>query len=473
MRKFVISLFIVLSLFVFQVTEIYATSNSHFGIVVNPYEKEWESPERITNLMKELGVKLVITKLSWKDIEPEKEKFSKKGWAKFDDLVNKLSGIGIEIMPYISATPRWAIDPKLSPANWKGKKFGPPAKNPEDLASFFEQVVKRYKDKIKFWALYNAPQNRNHWIEPKMLAEIYKQARQVLNKEQPDGKLVLSGLEGAKRQGIPYLEEFLKAGGGKYVDMYDFHMLLGGDTFTIAEFNTLEYKKVLSKYGELSKPIQYGAIGLPSKFNPSELQIAQFKLMGWKPLDYAIITPERQANILVQIMVLGRSLGVERIFWTRTRDHAPASGPAYEKWLKEIKGKTQTWIIETETNRTTGIIDYDYKPKPSFVAFKVLIQKLDKANVFRTLNLGDDGKGVVFKDNDKFIGLFFTWEGTKTITLKVSAKSIKVFDIYGKEKDTVPVKDGEFVLKISPDPLYLEGDLRDLSFPVGKIERNP
>jgi hypothetical protein len=103
----------------------------------------------------------------------------------------------------------------------------------------------------------------------------------------------------------------------------------------------------------------------------------------------------------------------------------------------------------------------------------VLIQKLDKANVFKNIDLGDDGKGVIFKDSDKFIGVFFTWEGTKTITLKASAKSIKVFDIYGKEKDTLPVKGGEFVLKISPDPLYLEGDLHDLSFPVGKIERNP
>jgi hypothetical protein len=462
MRKFIIFLIIVLSLFSLLTTYTYADTNAHFGIVVNPYEKEWENPDRITNLLKELGVKLVITKLSWNDIEPEKGKFSKKGLAKFDDLVNKLTGLGIEIMPYISATPGWAIDPKLSPANWKGKKFGPPAKNPEDLASFFAHVVKRYKGKIKFWALYNAPQNRNHWTEPGVLADMYKLARQVLNKEQPDGKLVLSGLEGAKSQGIPYLENFLKAGGGKYVDMYDFHMHLGGDLFTDSENNTIQYKKVLSKHGELSKPIQYGAIGLPSQFNPSKQHIAQFKWKGWKPLDYAPMTPEKQANVLVTTMILGRSLGVERIFWTRTRDNAPASGQEHKKYMEKIKGRKPEWIIETEASRTRGIVNYDYSPKLAFAALKVLIQKLDKANVFKTLNLGDDGKGVVFKDNDKFIGVFFAWEGTKTITLKASAKSIKVFDIYGKEKDSVPVKDGKFVLKISPDPIYVEGNPQDL-----------
>jgi hypothetical protein len=463
MSKFNIFLIITLSLFSLQVTKIYANSVSHFGLVVNPYEKDWDNPDRVTKLLNDLGIKLVITKLSWKNIEPDRGKYSHKDWEKFDGLVNRLFDLGIEITPFISSTPQWAIDPKLSPETWKGRKFGPPAKNPEDLAGFFAQAVKRYKYKVKLWALYNAPQNRNHWIEPEMLAEMYKQARQVLNKEQPNGRLVMSGLESAERQGIIYLEDFLKAGGGKYVDMYDFHTALGGDTLTSTETNTNNYKKILGKYGELSKPIQYGATGYPSQFNPSEQHIAKFKLKGWKPIDYAPMTPERQAQVLVQIMVLGRSLGIERIFWTRTRDQAPASGPENKKWSKKVKGKKLDWVVETDTSRTRGIIDYGYNPKPSFTAFKVLIQRLDKATVFKNLNVGNDGEAVIFKEGNKFTGVFFTWEREKPLTLTSSAKDIKVFDIYGKEKEVLPVKDGKFVLKVSPAPIYVEGDLHDLS----------
>jgi hypothetical protein len=423
--------------------------------------EDWGEPDKTAKLLKELGVKLVISKLAWNDVEPEKGKFSQKGWTKYDELVNKLTALGIEITPFISATPQWAIDPQLSPANWRGRKFGPPAKNPEDVAAFFAHVVKRYKDKIRFWILYNTPQNRNHRIKPWVLAEIYRQARQVLDKLQPEGKLILSGLEGAKTQGIPYLRKVLKAGGGKYIDIYDFHMILGGDTLSETEFNTVQYKNVLRKHGEGSKPIQYGAFALPSEFNPSEDLVGILKQKGWKPVDYAPMTPEQQAQNLVKIMVLGRSLGVERIFWGRTRDYALASGEAYNKYKKtKERLKDQAGVL---MERTHGIIDYNYNPKPSFTAFRVLIQKLDKADVYKNLNLGEDGKGVIFKDGDKFTGVFFTWEKEKSVTLISSAKYIKIFDINGKEKGAVPIKDGRLLLKISPVPVYVEGDLKGLS----------
>src|SRR4030042_3633651 len=63
-----------LSLFVFQIARASAAYNSHFGILVNPYIEDWTDPDKTTKLLKELGVKLVISKLSWKNIEPEKGK---------------------------------------------------------------------------------------------------------------------------------------------------------------------------------------------------------------------------------------------------------------------------------------------------------------------------------------------------------------------------------------------------------------
>jgi len=253
----------------------------------------------------------------------------------------------------------------------------------------------------------------------------------------------------------------LKASGGKYVDIYDFHMILGGDTLSETEFNTIQYKKVLGRYGEGSKSIQYGAFALPSEFTPSENLIGTLKQKGWKPIDYSPMTPEQQAKNLVKIMVLGRSLGVERIYWGRTRDYALASGVAYNKYMKTTeKQRDKTGVL---MERTHGLIDYNYNSKPSFMAFKVLIQKLNKADVFRNMNLGEDGKGVIFKDGDKYTGVFFTWEKEKTVTLRTSAKYVKIFDIYGKEKEKVSVEAGKIKLRISPAPVYVEGDLHDLS----------
>ena len=58
-----------------QVGEVKGKGN--FGIVCNPYNEDWEDPEKTINLLKELGVKLVVSRILWNDIEEKKGKFSK------------------------------------------------------------------------------------------------------------------------------------------------------------------------------------------------------------------------------------------------------------------------------------------------------------------------------------------------------------------------------------------------------------
>lgn len=439
-----------------------APKQSHnFGIVCNPYLKDWETPEKTVTLLKELGVKLAICKLSWKDIEKEKGKFPEEGWKVYDEIVNKLTSCGIDVMCLIAVTPPWAIDPALNPGNWKGKKFNPPPKNPKDLADFASVAVKRYKDKIKTWAFFNAPQNKNHWIEPSHLADLYKTAYEAVKKEQPDSAIVMSGLEGDMGKRGSYLETFLKAGGGKYVDMYDFHMMpLDAPPLTSIESYTIALKEILKKFGEDKKPLQYGAIGWPSVFNPPVRWRKDKMSRGWDTLDYAPLNPETQACRLVTTMVMGRSLGVERIFWTRTRDHAPQAGDEYQKYVKKRKGKEQKWRIESQ--RTTGIIGYDYYPKPSYYALKTLIEKLDGAAFVKSLDLGNDGKGCMFKKGATSTAVFWTWEGEIIVELSSNAKTIQVLDINGKNVKTIPAAEGKFTLKVASIPIYLEGNIEDI-----------
>lgn len=441
---------------------VYAFAEEHnFGIVCNPYTSDWENPEKTATLLKELGAKLAICKLSWKDIEKEKGKFSEEGWKVCDEIINKLTNCGIGVMCLISATPAWAIDPALSPEKWKGKKFNPPPKNPKDLADFASIAVKRYKNKVKTWTFFNAPQNRNHWIEPTHLADLYKASYEAAKREQPDSVVVMSGLESNMERRGAYLEAFLKAGGGKYVDMYDFHIMpLDAPPFTNIESFTITLKEILKKFGEDKKPIQYGAIGLPSAFNPPPRWQINKTSNGWKSVDCIPLNSETQASRMVVTMALGRSLGINRIFWTRIRDHAPQSGDAYQKYAEKRKGKEQKWRVESQ--RTTGIIDYDYRPKPSFYALKTLIEKLDSADFIRGLDIGNSGKVCVFKKGTVSTGVFWVWEGEKTIELSSSAKTVQVVDIYGKNIKTIPVAEGKFSLNVTKIPLYLEGDIEDI-----------
>lgn len=440
----------------------------NFGIVCNPYNQDWEDPEKTVTLLKGLGVKLAICKISWKDIELEKGKFSEAGWKRYDELVDKLTGCGIDIMCFVEGTPRWAIDPAVKPENWKGENFGPPPKNPSDLADFVSVLVKRYENKVKTWALFNAPLHDNKWTEPNHLADLYKSGYEAVKKRQPQSYVVMCGLEREWDIRMAYLEAFLKAGGGRYVDMYDCHILLN-PPFTSIESYTIAFKEVLKKFDEDKKPIQYGAIGWPSSFNPSERLQKKQASKGMKSLDFAPLNAEGQAGRLVIAMVLGKSIGVERAFWTRIRDKAPVSGPKHQKYVEKTKRKKPEWKAETEINRTRGIIDYDYQPKPSYYAFKTLIEKIDGAKFVRSLDMGNSGKGCIFKKGGAFTGVFWMWEGKRTIELSSNAKTIKVFDIYGKNAKTIPVVEGKFTLNITNIPIYLEGDIEDIKITFSRM----
>lgn len=442
-----------------------APKQSHnFGIVCNPYLKDWENPEKTVTLLKELGVKLVICKLSWKDIEKEKGKFSEEGWKVYDEIVNKLTSCGIDVMCLVAATPPWAIDPASNPGNWKGKRFNPPSKNPKDLGEFVTVAAKRYKNKIKRWAMFNATQGKKHWIKPEQLAELYKAGSQAIKSEIPDSVIVMPGLEETVDKRGPYLEKFLQTGGGKYVDMYDFHMNLGGGAhFSAVASETNALKDILKKYDQLGKPIQYGAIATPNRFVSKEKTIKKLMAKGWKPIDFERITPELQAIRLVTLMVWGRSLGMDKIFWTRTREYAPESGPEYEKWLSEMKKIKPAMKEEREYNRTMGIINYNYEPKPSFHAFKTLIEKLDTATFLRELNVGENAKAFIFQKEGKHIGIFWTWEGKMSLTLGIDVKNVTLSDLYGKIITPVDINNGKLTLHLTPSVIYVEGGFKEIT----------
>lgn len=435
----------------------------NFGIVCNPYNQDWEYPEKTVTLYKELGVKIAICNLKWKDVEEKKGVFTEKGWKVFDEIVNKLTSCGIDVMCIIAAPPGWAVDNTLKLDNSNGKKS---QVNPDDLRDFVAIAAQRYKDRIKYWAMFNSPQGKAHRVEPKHLAELYRVGSQAIKSKIPDSVIVMAGLEGTIDKRGPYLEKFLQAGGGKYIGMYDFHMNLGGGVrFSAAASDTNALMDILKRYNQSGKPIQYGAIAIPNRFESNEKKVARLKTQGWKAIDFERITPELQAIRLVTLMIWGRSLGADKIFWTRTRDYAPESGPQYEKWLSERNKRKSLMKEEREYNRTMGIIDYNYEPKPSFRAFKTLIEKLDAATFLKELPIGENAKAFIFQKAGKYLGVFWTWEGEKTLTLATDAKNISVSNLYGKIISSVDVTKGKLTLRLTPSLVYVEGDFKEMIAP--------
>lgn len=421
----------------------------HFGLVLSPYNEDWADPESIIVLLKELGVKSVISRMGWKFIEKRRGLCT---WREYDEFVDKLTKAGISVTAMITSTPTWAIDPDVLTA-WKGKRPGdPPPSETKYMADFVRVAAKRYKGKIKFWALYNEVSQEKDRLEPEALADLYKAVYGIIKEEDSTNTVIMSSLGTKNRE--EYFERFLKAGGGEYVDMYDFHEIT---MMSLIEPAMDSLKRIMRQYQQ-EKPVQLGASGDPSEFKPTP---RSFKRMKRHRLSKAwdINEPrtlESQAQRLVKRMAWARALGIKRVFWVRTRD-------ARKKTMLEVQQSKRPKWKHISGFYTKGIIRNDLTPKPAFYAFKNVIEKLDTALFYKSVDTEEPSKGYVFKTGNKHIALFWTWEGKKLLKVKTRAKSVMLKDKYDNLVEKIDVKDGILSVEVTTDPLFVYGDVADIT----------
>ena len=107
--------------------------------------------ERAIKLMKEAGIGWVRMDFLWADIEPEAGSFNFK---KYDKIVKILKENNINILGLLNYSVDWAA----SCREWNC----PPEYN-SLFVKYAKEVISRYKDKIKYWEVWNEPDSATYW----------------------------------------------------------------------------------------------------------------------------------------------------------------------------------------------------------------------------------------------------------------------------------------------------------------------
>ena len=182
--------------------------------------------------------------IKWSQREPEKGKYD---WTYFDDRLALAEKYKMEMLLTICETPKWAS----SSSNMKMTCCGTfyyqnyPPKKWQDWADFVSAVVSRYKNKIKWYELWNEPGNTSaFWTNGS--AEDF-------------GMLLKTGYEAAKKtdpncvvlSGAPltpgFMADAIKSTGGKlYFDVMSFHYS-GSDKRGETLFS--KWKSLLTQFG--------------------------------------------------------------------------------------------------------------------------------------------------------------------------------------------------------------------------------
>jgi hypothetical protein len=302
----------------------------------NNFAFQGEKLDKAVAALKKAGIAYVRMDFGWSDIEELETKWD---FSRYDRIVNLLSENNIRVLGIFSYCAAWAAEP---PDNlW----CSAPREN-KYFVNFATAVIKRYKNKVKYWEVWNEPDARTYWRPQDMLVRytsLLKDVYQAAKIEDPSCKILMGGLaEGYK------IEYIYKNGGKDYFDIVNAHVLsspLRPAPVKSAQSAITQIKKTMARFDDSKKRIwvtEMGCPGVPNNStvkqwwngkNPDEQQQA-----AWVKLVYTDFIKEEQ---------------VDKIFWAFFRDTEAHFGNGVDYF---------------------GLIRSDFSEKPSYTALAEIIK---------------------------------------------------------------------------------------------------
>jgi hypothetical protein len=283
-------------------------AESPFGVLdFLPWNHEWnhrhyppEKVEKAADLMKEAGIGWVRMDFLWNDLEPAPGRFE---WAKYDALVDALARRKLRVLGILCYT-----------AGWTGKKWNdaPPA---GPFLAFAAEVVRRYKDRVRHWEVWNEPDSPAYWNPQDGLAAysaLLRETAAAVRKEDPGAKVLHGGIADASSDA---LERLYRQAGKASFDVLNVHPFVDPnhpDPMKRLRELVDRARKTAEANGDGAKELWLTEIGCPGMKTPAA---APNWWLGSNPDE------EQQAAWVRR--VYGEPLrwpGVRRVFWAFFRD---------------------------------------------------------------------------------------------------------------------------------------------------------
>ena len=331
--------------------------------------------------------------LNWNAVETSPGQYN---WSAWDVPLREAADLGYRVVITINGNPSWAADTACGPIR---------EDRLDDFATFIRKAVERYSYppyNVLYWAFYNEPDNSDavNWggylggcwgyawnpnaapgAGGAAYANMLKHVYPAVKAANPKAYVVMGGLAydwfttDVDYPGIfdPwFLEDIIKAGGADYFDVLNFHYYPWSAHVHWQPSGANRYQRHIAFKARWIATEVYNLSGQRKPIMLTEVGDSSHNKDGAP--DY-----RRQIRVLFETFMHARMTNVYPILWFTASDK-----------------------IYTSDGRKYGLLHEDGAPKPSYFAYKTLVEELKEAEFVRPRDdLPSRFEGYVFNDRGR------------------------------------------------------------------------
>jgi hypothetical protein len=282
--------------------------------------------------------------VNWRHLEPQRGQWDFK---RLDKYVAMAKLTGVDILLPLALTPDWAsARPKEKSPYGPGNAAEP--YNMEDWRNYVRTVAKRYKGRIQHFELWNEPNIPGFFSgSPERLVRLAEEAYRILKEIDPANQLAAPATVGGGEEHLAWLDRYLAAGGGKFMDVLSHHFYVAHTRPEATLPLVDKVRKIADKHGLSRLPLWNSEAGWWIDHSDGTVMKEEM-VPGWKKLSAA-----EAAAYVSRALILGWAAGLERYYWydwdgysmgliePTTKAMKPA-GLAYGRTLEWLLGSTMT-----------------------------------------------------------------------------------------------------------------------------------
>ncbi len=363
---------------------------------------EWH--QKAIDAVVELGVKQVRDELFWHEVEKEKGTLSIP--QRYLDNINYSVKNGVDTLIILDYA-NMLYDEGEAPRSDEARKA---------FARYAEHLARELKGKVRYFEVWNEPNVDAFWRpkkNPENYTKLLKEVYPAVKRGNPEATVVAVSVSSVDRE---FLNTVIEHGGLDYMDVLSLHPYCHPRSPEEAGiFN--QVREVIEQMKSLGKPkpVWLTEIGYPTNTGGG-------------------VTEIRQAELLTRVYLLAETVPeIQTTFWY---------------WLGP-DGEKEWWAEDR-----FGVLHQDRSPKPSYIAWKNMIEQLEGSTFRNAYQLTEKSHVLEFTKDDRLFYALWAEDTVVPVVIPDIEDAVEVVFLDGSSQTLTPLNKKAY-LELSSMPFFV------------------